>query len=91
MLIAFYQVAIEQHWIENIISCHSSISLQGMTDSEILNYTMNNKIISCDVPQLVVLGISIAGWNVIYCMLILAAYLYCKKKYEISTKQSTTD
>ncbi len=89
--IAFYQIAIEHGWITNILSCSSPVELKNMSDSEILEYTMTHNIVSCDVPALIIFGISIAGWNMIYCMLVLAAYLYCKKRYEFPVVQKATD
>lgn len=85
MLLALYQVAVENHWIKNIISCGGNIEFSKLTDEQIINGMFSTPTISCDVPQLSILGISIAGWNMIYCSIILIIYLYYATKCKVST------
>ena len=84
ILIAGYQVAVEQHWVENLVSCVSEIDLNGLSDEEILDLTTSSDQIRCDIPQILILGISLAGWNMIYCCFVLSVYFHFRKKYEIT-------
>ncbi len=84
MFVAGYQVGVEQHWITNIISCTTSAPLELLSDQEILELTMSSHGASCEIPQFVFLGISLAGLNFLYCAAVMTLYLYYNKKNEIS-------
>ncbi|MBQ4875264.1 MAG: disulfide bond formation protein B [Rickettsiaceae bacterium H1] len=83
--IAGYQFAVEQHWTESIVSCVSKNIMNDLTDKEILDFTISSHEVRCDIPQFVFLGVSLSGWNMIYCGIILAVFVFIiKKRNEIT-------
>lgn len=80
--IASYQVGVEQKIFRGPDSCASNPSLNEITDIEELRESlMNTKAVRCDEPQFFFMGLSMAAWNVLYCLLLFvsAAMLYRKK------------
>lgn len=81
MFIASYQVMVENGLVENIVSCTSQKSLIDLTDQEIFNITMHSPEVACNVPHMII-GLSVAGWNVVYCAIVISLFLYFRTKYE---------
>ena len=65
--IAFYHFGVEQKWFLGLESC-SSFALDANNIEELRLALENTKAVRCDIPQFVFLGLSMAGWNFIYCL-----------------------
>ncbi len=62
--IALYHVGVEQHWWQGAGGCSGA---GDAADIEALRaQILGSDIVRCDEPELVVLGISMAGYNVLY-------------------------
>ncbi|MBU6338450.1 MAG: disulfide bond formation protein B [Rickettsiales bacterium] len=67
--IASYHVGVENKIFKGPTTCSASQNLNEITDLEELKIAINNtKAIKCDEPAFIFLGVSMAGWNVIYCL-----------------------
>lgn len=65
--IAFYHAGVEKKVFKGLSSCASN--LENITKIEDLKLALEKtKSVRCDKPQFVLLGISMAGWNFIYCL-----------------------
>ena len=61
---AFYHVGVEQHWWAGPTACTGSLS--GPVDANDLMKSLNAvHVATCDEVQLRILGLSLAGWDVI--------------------------
>ncbi len=61
---AFYHVGVEQHWWPGPTACTGSLS--GPVDANDLMKSLNAvRVVNCDEVQLRILGLSLAGWDVI--------------------------
>lgn len=67
--LAFYHMGVEYHWFENVSGCEAGLQygLRNMTLEEIRNATMVEAV-RCDKPAFVFLGLSMAGWNMVYAL-----------------------
>jgi disulfide bond formation protein DsbB len=62
--LAFYHVGVEQHWWAGPTACTGSLS--GRIDANDLMKSLNAvRVVNCDEAQLRILGLSLAGWDVI--------------------------
>ncbi|HWK43551.1 MAG TPA: disulfide bond formation protein B [Stellaceae bacterium] len=69
--LAFYHVGVEQHWFAGPTACTASGA--GATTLEALKaQLMAQPVVRCDVPQWTLVGVSLAGWNLV-ASLVLAA------------------
>jgi len=65
--LAFYHNGVEKKWFHGLDSC--ATSFKDPSSLEELKLALETtKAVRCDVPQFVFLGISMAGWNVLYCL-----------------------
>jgi disulfide bond formation protein DsbB len=65
--IAFYHAGVEQKWFKGLDSCATtSINSNSLEDLKLA--LEKNKAVRCDQPQFIFLGLSMAAWNVIYCL-----------------------
>ena len=65
--IAFYHVGVEQHWWAS--GC-TLPDLSGMNDADMMAAIRNAPTVSCDQIPFELFGISMAGYNVIICLLL---------------------
>lgn len=72
--LAFYHVAVEQHWVAGPDTC-TARHFAGMTLAEITKALMTAPPVRCDVVQWRFLGVSLAGWNVVLSMAMIALAL----------------
>ena len=81
--IAFYHTGVEQKWFKGLDSC---VAISPNTNSlEDLKLTLEKtKAVRCDQPQFIFLHLSMASWNMIYCL--LAAFSSCFVLRLIKTK-----
>ena len=66
--LAVYHVAIEVGWAED--KCQGSISTSIHNIEELLQEFSGKFIPSCSIPAFTFLGVSMAGWNFLYCLLL---------------------
>ena len=70
--LAFYHVGVEQRWWPGPTACTGA--LKGSIDVNDLMKSLNSeRVVSCDVVQLRILGLSLAGWDAVISAA-LAAY-----------------
>ncbi len=67
--IAFYHTGVEQKWFKGLDSCTPTAIAQPTNLEELKLSLEQIKVVRCDKPQFIFLNISMAGWNVIYCLL----------------------
>jgi disulfide bond formation protein DsbB len=67
-IIAFYHVGVEQHFFAGPATC-SSKDLNDFTNLEDLMSAISKvKAVKCDEPEFFLFGLSMAAWNLIYCL-----------------------
>lgn len=72
--IAFYHAGVEQHWWAGPSDCSGNSSAQ--TIEELTAEIMGATIVRCDEPAFVFLGLSMAGWNVLYSLGLVAVSIW---------------
>jgi disulfide bond formation protein DsbB len=75
--LAFYHVGVEQHWFAGPAAC-TGASAGGGSIEDFRKQLMAQQPVRCDEPQWALLGVSLAGWNllaslalVVFCVLAL--------------------
>ncbi len=73
--LAFYHAGVEQHWWRSATGCSASgvaASLEALKAQ-----IMGAPLVACDMPEFVLLGLSMAGWNALYslAMVLFIAYV----------------
>ena len=66
--IAFYHVGIEQKWWQGPKSCSGGGDIGALSSEELLNHILSAPITRCDVIAWDFVGISMAGWNMLFSM-----------------------
>ncbi len=80
--IAFYHTGVEQKWFEGLDSCSiPEIQISNVKDLRLA--LEKTRAVRCDQPQFIFLYLSMAGWNVLYCL--LAASFSCFALRKIKT------
>jgi disulfide bond formation protein DsbB len=69
--LAAYHVGVEQQWIEGPIACTGGTSGAKSTE-ELMKFLQNQQPVRCDEVQWSLLGLSLAGWNVVTSLGLLA-------------------
>jgi len=70
--IAFYHSGVENKIFAGPSTCSSVSNLNQITDlNELAQALENTKAIRCDEPQFIFLKLSMAEWNVLYCLILL--------------------
>ena len=72
--LAFYHVGVEQHWWSSASGCTASGGAASLADLKA--HIMNAPLVFCDQPELVVFGLSMAGWNVLYSLAMVLSLAY---------------
>ncbi len=82
--IAAYHISVEQHWIAGPTGCTASGGGE-MSIEELRAQIMGTPIAMCDNPTAMWLGVSMAGWNMLYA-LVATWFLWCLggRKKEVS-------
>ena len=62
-IIAAYHAGVEWHWWAGPDVCADGLSLTPTSAIDLLKQLQSNPVVPCDVPALVILGLSMAGWN----------------------------
>ncbi len=78
--LAVYHVGVEQHWWTSATGCSAS-GATGQSLEALRAQIMGAALVSCDQPELIVLGLSMAGWNIVYslAMVFILTYVVFRK------------
>lgn len=80
--IATYHVGVEQKIFQGPTTCSSENLNDLKSLDELRDALMKTKAIRCDVPSFVFLGLSMAAWNVIFCLGLILISIRLKKLRE---------
>jgi disulfide bond formation protein DsbB len=69
--LAGYHVGVEQHWIEGPTACTGGAS-GAKTPEELMKFLAGQQSVRCDEVQWTLAGLSLAGWNVVTSLGLLA-------------------
>ena len=78
--IAFFHAGVEKKFFKGPTGC-SSLSLEDVQDvQELARIIESTSAIRCDEPKFYFLGITMAGWNFLYCisLIIMISWLYLR-------------
>lgn len=64
VVLAFYHVGVEQHWFAGPTAC-TGTGPQPKTIAELEALLNTQQAVRCDEPQFSLLGITLAGWNLV--------------------------
>lgn len=67
--VALFHVGVEQKWWQGLATCTGQIGA-GMTPEELEQAIQNAPIVRCDEPAWTMFGISMAGYDLIYALLL---------------------
>jgi disulfide bond formation protein DsbB len=67
-----YHVGVEQHWIAGPTACTGGGASGAKTPEELMKYLQNRQAVQCDEVSWSLFGISLAGWNVVTSLILLA-------------------
>ena len=67
-----YHVGVEQHWIAGPTACTGGAS-GAKTPEELMKFLSEQQAVRCDEVQWTLAGLSLAGWNVVTSLALLAA------------------
>lgn len=62
-IVAAYHAGVEWHWWAGPDVCADGLSKTPTSAIDLLKQLQSNPVVPCDVPALVILGLSMAGWN----------------------------
>jgi disulfide bond formation protein DsbB len=68
--IAFYHSGVERKFFKGLDSC-SSISTMPDNIDDLHKMLLSTKAVPCDQPQFIFLTLSMAEWNLIYCLILI--------------------
>lgn len=71
--IAFYHMGVEYKWFEGLTSCSGQPGKAPQTLEEMRAQLLGSKAVRCDQPQFIFLTLSMAGWNMVWSLLLIAA------------------
>lgn len=78
--IAIYHVGVEKKIVQGPTTCASE-TLDNINDLEALKKALaQTKAVRCDKPSFIFLGISMAGWNALYCLGLLSFIISTYRK-----------
>ena len=78
-ILAIFHVGVEQKYWSGPNSC-SNASIEGLTTDQLLDKIMSAPIVRCDEIAWELMGISMAGWNVLISFGLFLTWLYCYLK-----------
>jgi disulfide bond formation protein DsbB len=81
IIIASYHVGVEQKIFQGPTSCSTSQNLNDITDLVELEKALKAaNTVKCSEPAFTFLTISMAGWNVVYCLMLLIVAIIGRQK-----------
>ena len=81
-ILAFYHVGVEQKYWLGPNSCTNS-SIENLTTDQLLDQIMNAPLVRCDEIAWELIGVSMAGWNVLISFCLFLTWFYCYLKIKI--------
>ncbi len=69
--IAFYHSGVEKKIFKEYSGCSAETSSPIYNLSQLREILANTKSVKCDEPKLFIIGLTMAQWNFIYCLLLL--------------------
>ena len=78
-ILALYHVGVEQKYWPGPNSCTNS-SIEGLTTDQLIDQIMSAPLVHCDEIAWELIGISMAGWNVLISFCLFSIWLYCYVK-----------
>jgi disulfide bond formation protein DsbB len=63
--LAFYHVGVEQHWFAGPSACSGDSFPAGASIAELRAALLARQPVRCDEPQWSLMGVSLAGWNLL--------------------------
>ncbi len=64
--IAAYHAGVEWHWWAGPDVCADGAAVPMTSAADLMARLATNPVVPCDVPAVVILGLSMAGWNVLF-------------------------
>lgn len=77
-LIGFYHTAVERHWVTGSTSC-TSAGMEGLTPEQLVERLKNAPLANCDQVAWEMWGLSMASWNAILSLVLVAIWLSAVK------------
>jgi disulfide bond formation protein DsbB len=78
--IGIFHVGVEQHWWEGLATCTAG-SISGISASDLLNPTVDvAPVVRCDEIAWQMLGVSMAGWNVLVSLALAVVWVKAARK-----------
>lgn len=69
-VIAFYHAGVEKKWFAGLDSClTANLNVDNLEDLKLA--LEKTKAVRCDKPQFIFLGLSMASWNMLYCLALI--------------------
>ncbi|MCX7565302.1 disulfide bond formation protein B [Sulfitobacter sp. F26169L] len=78
-IIGFYHVGVEQGWWEGPTSCSSS-GVSNLSAQDLMNQILAAPMVRCDDIAWQMLGISMAGWNVVASLALAALWIEAARR-----------
>ena len=75
--VTFYHVLVEHHFIQETIQCSSALNLSDDPKIAMLQL-YETPSSSCAHPEIVILGLSMAEWNLVYSIFITLIFFYSR-------------
>ena len=72
-IIAGFHVGVEAHWWPGIPACDNVVPLRGDSATDLREALLHAPVVRCDVPQWQLLGLSMAGYNLLISLALAAA------------------
>jgi disulfide bond formation protein DsbB len=70
--LGFYHVGVEQHWFAGPTACTASAGSTATTIEELRRQLEAAPVVMCDQVQWSLFGVSLAGWNVVASLIMVA-------------------
>ena len=77
--IGFYHVGVEQTWWEGPSTCTSG-DITGLSTDELLDQIMNAPLVRCDEIAWALGGISMAGWNALFSLILAGIWIAAARR-----------
>lgn len=75
-VLAFYHVGVEQHWWASATGCSGGTLSDTVTTADLFKSLETPPPKPCDAVDWTVLGVSMAGWNVVFSLGAVGATIY---------------
>ena len=84
--IAFYHVGVENKIFSGFSGCSGAGDLNNISNVDDLKQALiEQPSVKCDEPQFYFLGLTMAFWNMLYCLALFGATIFAMKKAKLSS------